>query len=71
MPFKIFVWLSAVGRMPGTFILSLQGGMLYSENYTILAVAAGVCCLFVLVGYRYREPLFRWIERQNKREDNG
>jgi uncharacterized membrane protein YdjX (TVP38/TMEM64 family) len=71
MPFKIFVWMSAVGRMPGTFILSLQGSMLYNENFMILAVAAGVCCLFVLLSYRYREPLFRWIERQNKPDGNG
>jgi uncharacterized membrane protein YdjX (TVP38/TMEM64 family) len=71
MPFKIFVWLSAIGRMPGTFILSLQGSMLYKENYMILAVAAGVCCLFVFLGYRYRESLFRWIESQNNQDDNG
>lgn len=71
LPFRIFVWLSAVGRMPGTFILSLQGSMIYEENYAALAAAAGVCCLLVLMGYRYREPLFRWMERQNKRGDRG
>lgn len=71
MPFKIFVWLSAVGRMPGTFILSLQGSMFYEENFVILAVAAGVFCLFVLLSYRYREALFRWIERQNNKDGNG
>lgn len=71
LPFRIFVWLSAVGRMPGTFILSLQGSMISEQNHAALAAAAGACCLLVLMGYRYREALFRWIERQNKPHGGG
>jgi uncharacterized membrane protein YdjX (TVP38/TMEM64 family) len=71
MPFKIFVWMSAVGRMPGTFMLSLQGSILFEENYVLLAVVAGVFCLFVLLSYYYREPLYRWIEKQHNGHSSG
>jgi uncharacterized membrane protein YdjX (TVP38/TMEM64 family) len=71
IPFKIFVWLAAVGRMPGTFMLSLQGSILYREKYTLLIIVACVFCLFVLLSYYFRETLYRWIEKQNRRNGNG
>ncbi len=64
LPFKIFFLMAAIGRMPGTFILSLQGSMLFEQNYLILTLAAMVCSLIVLLGYRYRESLYAWIEKQ-------
>ena len=66
LPFKVFILMAAVGRMPGTFMLSLQGAMLFEENYLLLAVAILASALAVYLGYRYREPLHRWIEKQNR-----
>jgi uncharacterized membrane protein YdjX (TVP38/TMEM64 family) len=71
MPLKIFIWMSTVGRMPGTFMLSLQGSMVFKENYMLLAAVSGVFCLFVLLSYYYRESLYRWIEKQNNRQSGG
>ena len=39
LPLKIFILLAAVGRMPGTFLLSLQGAYLFEENYLFLGIA--------------------------------
>jgi len=64
LPFKIFFLMTTIGRMPGTFILSLQGAMLFEQNYVILALATGICSGIVLLGYRYRESLYVWIEKQ-------
>lgn len=61
---KIFFLMATIGRMPGTFILSLQGAMLFEQNYLILALATVTCSGIVLVGYRYRESLYAWIEKQ-------
>jgi len=66
LPFKVFILMAAVGRMPGTFLLSLQGAMLFEENYLLLAVAFLVSALAAYLGYRYREPLNCWIEKQNR-----
>jgi uncharacterized membrane protein YdjX (TVP38/TMEM64 family) len=61
---KIFFLMATIGRMPGTFILSLQGAMLFEQNYLILALATVICAGIFLVGYRYRESLYAWIEKQ-------
>jgi len=65
MPIKIFIFMATIGRMPGTFILSLQGAMFYEQNYLLLALATGGCSIIVLLGYRYRNTLYEWIEKQN------
>ena len=64
LPFKIFVFMTTIGRMPGTFILSLQGAMLFEQNYWILAIATAICSGIVLIGYRYRESFYAWIDKQ-------
>ena len=64
LPFKIFLLMATLGRMPGTFILSLQGAMLFGQNYLILAIATAICSGIVLLGYRYRESFYVWIEKQ-------
>ena len=65
LPLKVFILLAAVGRMPGTFMLSLQGAYLYEENYLFLGIAVGVCALLAGVVYRYRERLYQWAEKFN------
>lgn len=66
LPFRVFFFIAAIGRMPGTFLLSLQGAMLFEENYFMLGLSGGLCCLFALLGYRYRESLYQWIEKYNQ-----
>ena len=64
LPFKIFFLMTTIGRMPGTFILSLQGAMLFEQNYLILALATVTCSIIFLIVYRYRESFYTWIEKQ-------
>jgi len=67
LPVKIFILLTGIGRMPGTFALSLQGAFLYEQNYTLLGVTAGVCLILVFLCYRYREKIYLWVEKiENK-----
>jgi uncharacterized membrane protein YdjX (TVP38/TMEM64 family) len=70
LPFKVFILMASVGRMPGTFILSLQGAMLFEENYLLLVVALLISALAAYLGYRFREPLNRWVEKQNRQSGN-
>lgn len=65
LPLKLFLLIAAVGRMPGTFLLSLQGAYLFEENYLFLGIAAGACAILAGVIYRYRESLYLWAERLN------
>lgn len=67
LPLRVFMLLTAIGRMPGTLMLSLQGASLFEGNYTLLAVLFGACLLIVYLAYRHREAVYRWIEKQNHR----
>ena len=67
LPIKLFVLMAAVGRMPGTLALSLQGAFLYEQNYVLLAVAMGACLLLAVLCYFYRERIYVWAEKlENK-----
>ena len=65
LPVKLFALLTGLGRMPGTLMLSLQGAALYDRSYGLLAVVAGACLVVILLAVRYREALYRWVEKMN------
>ena len=54
VPFKLFWVLSTFGRMPGTYLLSIQGASLFDRHYFLFALIS-VCCILALVaGYMYK-----------------
>jgi uncharacterized membrane protein YdjX (TVP38/TMEM64 family) len=67
LPKKVFIVITAIGRMPGTYMLSLQGAFLYEQMYGLFALILGLWVLVALFAYRYRERLYRWIERFNNK----
>ena len=67
LPMKIFILLAGIGRMPGTFALSLQGEFLYEQNYVLLGVIFAACLILALLCYGYRERIYLWVEKlENK-----
>jgi uncharacterized membrane protein YdjX (TVP38/TMEM64 family) len=65
MPFTVFLLVTAFGRMPGTWWLSLQGAKVGSAHYLefiLFLVIAAVACV---LAYNYRERLYRWMHRQH------
>ena len=67
MPLRLFLPLVAVGRIPGTLLLSFQGAALADRRYGVLAVLGAGCLIVLGLVYAYRETLYSWIERL----DNG
>ncbi len=67
LPIKVFIVITAIGRMPGTYMLSLQGVLVYEQMYGQFALILGLWVLVALFAYRYRERLYRWIERLNNK----
>jgi uncharacterized membrane protein YdjX (TVP38/TMEM64 family) len=63
LPIKIFILLAGIGRMPGTFALSLQGAFLYEQNYVPLGILIGACLVLALLCYAYRERIYLWVEK--------
>ncbi|MCU0602298.1 MAG: TVP38/TMEM64 family protein [Desulfobacterales bacterium] len=67
LPARVFFVVSTVGRMPGTLALSVQGASIYQKDYTFFLIVTGLSLLFILLGFLYRDPLYRWLERQKKK----
>lgn len=67
IPLKIFIILTAIGRMPGTLMLNLQGSYIFEQRYGWFALIASVCLLLIFLAYRYREGLYKWIEKCNEK----
>lgn len=65
IPGKTFLILAAVGRMPGTLLLSLQGAALFDQMYAVFAGILAGCLVLAGLTYRYRETLYRWVDRLN------
>ncbi len=63
IPFRIFIVLAVVGRMPGTMMLSLQGAYVYQKMYGIFALILFVSLLIALAAYLFRNKVYKWAEK--------
>jgi uncharacterized membrane protein YdjX (TVP38/TMEM64 family) len=67
MPLKIFLILTGIGRMPGTLMLSLQGSYFFEQKYGLFAAIMVLCLVVIFLAYKYREPLYQWLEGFNNK----
>jgi len=63
LPFKVFVVLVAVGRMPATLLLSLQGAQVYQGHYWTFLILFGITVLVGGLLILFRERFYRWLRR--------
>jgi len=63
MSFRLFVIIVAIGRIPGTLMLSLQGAQVYEGNYVAFAVIFALCLVVGGLMFYYRETLYQWVRR--------
>lgn len=63
MPLRVLLALAAVGRIPGTLMLSLQGALLFDRNYSLLGIAAGIFLGAIGLFYLFRARFARWVDR--------
>ncbi|NOY68614.1 MAG: TVP38/TMEM64 family protein [Deltaproteobacteria bacterium] len=63
MPFKLFLFIAAFGRIPGTIMLSVQGAFLYQKMYGVLAMVLGASVVFVLIAFLFRERIYGMAKR--------
>ena len=57
MPFKIFIFIAAVARMPGTLVLSFEGAQVYERNYLELLLLLLLSAIVALPCYFYRKQI--------------
>ncbi|MFZ5448498.1 MAG: TVP38/TMEM64 family protein [Thermodesulfobacteriota bacterium] len=63
MPFKLFLLICTIGRIPGTLLLNLQGAKVYKGDYYSTFIILGLCLVLIGVLAYYREAVYRWIRR--------
>lgn len=63
MPFKLFLLICTLGRLPGTLLLTLQGAKVYKGDYYGTVAIMGLCLVLIGVLAYYREMVYRWIRR--------
>lgn len=62
IPFKFFFIVAAIGRMPGTLLLSFQGEFLFKEQYGIFAAIFLLFLILAGFAFYYRERIYVWLE---------
>jgi uncharacterized membrane protein YdjX (TVP38/TMEM64 family) len=65
--FRIFLPVAALGRMPGTLMLSVQGAFWFERNYKFMAGVLLASVFLLLLAFRFRDCLYKWAERQEYR----
>ena len=62
MRLRTFLVLSTLGRMPGTFFLTLQGASIRNDQYSKAVAIAIMSVIIIFIGYVYRARLYQWIK---------
>lgn len=69
MRFPTFLLVCALGRIPGTILLSVSGSALYRENWKVLMIIAVICGAVFIISYLNKNRLKEWIaEKAHKHE---
>jgi len=62
MPWQAFLLVVAVGRMPGTLLLTLHGAKIYQQDFWGLALIAAIALMLVVPAWYWRDAIYRWVE---------
>jgi uncharacterized membrane protein YdjX (TVP38/TMEM64 family) len=67
MPFKVFLFVAGVARIPGTIMLSLQGAKVYQAQYLELAFLLLLSAAVSLPCYLFRKKILSMLSAYNNR----
>jgi len=65
LPFGTFLVIATFGRMPGTWLLSIQGAKVGSARYTEFVIFLTIAAAAALLAYIYRDEIFHWVRRRH------
>ena len=57
MPFKVFIFIATIARMPGTLVLSFEGAQVYERNYLELLLLLALSAAVALPCYIFRRRI--------------
>lgn len=63
VPWRTFLLVSIIGRMPGTWLLSIQGSNIWRGNYWEFGAVLVATIVVVYVAHRYKDRIHAWAHR--------
>jgi len=66
MPLPVFMFISAIGRIPGTLLLSIQGANVYQRNFEQFMVVSLLALFIFGPTYYFRKRLLRRFDKEKK-----
>ena len=66
MKLSTFLIVSIVGRLPGTYLLTMQGATIRNEEYHIFWIITVASVAVLAVAYFYRNQLFDWLKHRHE-----
>ena len=67
MRLSTFLIVSTIGRLPGTYLLTIQGDSMRNQDYVTTAILTVLPAVLLFAAYIYRAPLFHWIKERHHR----
>jgi len=66
MKLRTFLIVSIIGRIPGTYFLTMQGASIRKQEYYTAIIFAVLSAAILLIAYLYRSRIFHWIKRRHE-----
>ena len=66
MRLATFLFVTIVGRIPGTYFLTMQGASIRNQEYYTAIIFAVVSAAILLVAYLYRGQIFSWMKHRHE-----
>jgi uncharacterized membrane protein YdjX (TVP38/TMEM64 family) len=66
MKLSTFLIVSIIGRLPGTYILTMQGATIRNEEYHMFVVLTFVSIAALAIAYVYRNQIFDWAKHRHE-----
>jgi len=67
MPLPVFLFITVVGRIPGTLLLSFQGAEIYQGDYLNFVILLAISTLIALPYAFYHRRILVWLTHYSKR----
>jgi uncharacterized membrane protein YdjX (TVP38/TMEM64 family) len=68
IPFRVFFFISTIGRIPGTLMLSFQGAQVYQRQYGSFFILLVVSMATALPCYFFRQQILTFLGEHNKKQ---
>lgn len=65
MRLSTFLIVSIIGRLPGTYLLTIQGASVRKQDYSTTVIFAVISATLLFATYLYRARLYHWIKSKH------